>query len=287
MQIVTLTSDMGHKDHYTAVLKSYLLKNAAQIQIIDISHEVSPFNISQAAFLLKSCIDEFPYESIHIIAVQAEPKIDINYPSENDEWPVVMRYKNQFFVAIDNGVLSLLIGNDEPQSIHRMTEVMATGNSMRFPAKNILCKIATQMLNGEALDDLGEVHEKIKKAINLSPATEQFLIRGSVMHIDIYGNLITNITEDLFKKVGKGEPFTIFFRKKEYHIDKIHGSYGEVPAGERVAIFNSSSLLEIAINKGVHGNGGGANSLFGMKLKDIVRIEFTPQGSRENLNDLF
>lgn len=278
---------MGHKDHYTAVLKAFLLKNAPHTHIIDISHEVAPFNIAQAAFLLRNCVDEFPTDTVHIIAVQAEPKIDINLPSSNDEWPIVMRYRNQYFLAIDNGVLSLIIGDEEPELIYRMTEVMAGPGVMRFPAKNILAKVAVQILEGKSLDKLGEPINKIKKAINLSPATEEYLIRGSVMYIDTYGNLITNISEDLFKTVGKGEPFTIFFRNKEYHVDKIHGSYGEVPAGERVAIFNSSNLLEIAINKGVHGNGGGANSLFGMKLKDIVRIEFTPQGSKKNLNELF
>jgi S-adenosylmethionine hydrolase len=137
------------------------------------------------------------------------------------------------------------------------------------------------------LKDLGEPVDSCKTASDLIPVVEPNLIRGHVLHVDIYGNLITNITEDLFRRIGGHEPFTIYFRSKDYFIDKIHDSYNEVPHGERVAIFNSNNLLEIAINMGVHKNGGGANTLFGLKERDIIRIEFTPQGSKDTIDSLF
>ena len=85
----------------------------------------------------------------------------------------------------------------------------------------------------------------------------------------------------MFKEVGKGRPFTLYFRRANYDIHKIHNTYHDVPEGERVAIFSVSGYLEIAINKGVEGSGGGANKLFGLKLNDTVRIEFEERDSSE------
>ena len=86
--------------------------------------------------------------------------------------------------------------------------------------------------------------------------------------------MITNIKKELFQEIGKDKEFKIFLTRSGYSINKIHKSYGEVPEGERVALFSSSGFLEIAINKGVIGSGGGANQLFGLKLNDTITIEF-------------
>ena len=95
-----------------------------------------------------------------------------------------------------------------------------------------------------------------------------------VCYIDKYGNLMTNITKQIFKEVGKNRPFKIYLTKSEYNIQKIHHRYNEVPEGERIALFGSSGFLEIAINKGVKGSGGGASQLFGISINDIISIEF-------------
>jgi S-adenosylmethionine hydrolase len=287
MSIITLTSDMGHRDYYVGALKGSIHKQLPDAKIVDISHEVNPFNKFEAAFFLRNCIGDFPDETIHLIAVDDTPKVNINMPSRHDEWPAVMRYKNQYFVALDNGVLSLILGEDEPQSMHRITEALTMPKVLQFPAKNILAKIAIRVAQGELLDNIGEAIESPKQMSSWQPVIEENLIRGTVIYIDVYGNLITNISEDLFKNIGKGEPFTMYFKNRTYFIDKISGTYNEVQQGDRVAVFNSAGLLEIAINQGVPGNGGGANELFGMRLNDVVRIEFTPAGSKMNLQELF
>ena len=91
---------------------------------------------------------------------------------------------------------------------------------------------------------------------------------------DKYGNLITNITKKIFNEVGKEKSFKIYLTRSEYSIEKIHDNYNEVIEGERIAIFGSSGFLEIAINKGVKGSGGGASQLFGISINDIITIEF-------------
>lgn len=287
MQLITLTSDMGHQDYYVGAIKGFIYKRIPDAKIVDISHSIRTFNIVGAAFCVSNVIADFPDDTIHVIGVNSDPNIDINFPSSNDEWPIVMRYRNQFFIGIDNGIFSLILQGSEPEFIYRMTEAVAIPDAVKFPAKNLLAKIACQMLEGISLEVLGEKVDTVKQVSDLAPVVETNLIRGHVLHVDIYGNLITNITEQLFQTVGKGEPFVIYFRSKDYFIDKIHGSYNEVAQGERVAIFNSNGLLEIAINMGVPKNGGGASSLFGLKERDIIRIEFTPPGSKDSIDALF
>lgn len=287
MSIITLTSDMGHKDYYVGALKGSIYKQLPDAHLVDISHEVQPFNKFEAAFFVKNALLEFPDNTIHLIAVDDTPKININLPTKNDEWPTVVRYKNQYLIGVDNGIFGLILGEDHAQSIHRISEALTTPNIFQFPAKNILAKIAVRIAQGEALDSIGDPVDSIKLMNIGLPVIEEHLIRGTVIYIDVYGNLITNITEELFKSVGKGEPFTMYFKNRSYFIDKISGSYNDVPQGERVGVFNSSGLLEIAINQGVPGNGGGANELLGMRINEVVRIEFEPAGSKASLEELF
>ena len=121
----------------------------------------------------------------------------------------------------------------------------------------------------------------------MNPVIEKNLIRGNVLHIDHYGNVITNIDKSTFYRIGENIPFTIFFRKKEYHIDIISKTYNDVSPGERLAFFNNNDLLEIAINKGANSRNGGASNLFGLDINDIVRIEFSPKDSKSTLDELF
>ena len=107
------------------------------------------------------------------------------------------------------------------------------------------------------------------------------------MHIDHYGNVIVNISEKLFNEIRKEHPFIIYFRNKNYFIDKISESYNEVPNGEKLAHFNENGWLEIALNKGTLENGGGAASLLGIKNNEIIRVEIHPKGSKNRIDDLF
>lgn len=107
------------------------------------------------------------------------------------------------------------------------------------------------------------------------------------MHIDEYGNIITNIDKQLFERTGNDSPFIIYFKKKDYYVDTISGAYNEVPQGEKLALFNENDLLEIAINRGANKSTGGAEQLFGLHLGDMIRVEFTPKGSRETIDSFF
>lgn len=286
MSIITLTSDMGLQDHYVGALKGFILKQCPNAVLIDISHHVQPFNILQASFFVQNCINDFPEGTIHLIAVNSEPVINFGRP-EDGKFPSIMKYKGQYFVSTDNGIFSLLLKDAIPEKIYRIDGAVSSPDALRYPAKNILAKAAAQLANGISLDEIGEEVEHYNKAFAVNAVIEENLIKGTIIQIDHYGNAITNITEELFRRIGNDEPFTIFFRRKEYFIDEISLTYSDVPEGEKLALFNSAGHLEIAINKGVSGNGGGANSLFGLHVNDIIRIEFAPRGSKSTIESLF
>ncbi len=286
MNSITLTTDLGVKDHYVAAIKGSILSQLPEAVIIDITHHVRPFNIAQASFFLKNVIADFPPNTIHIIAVDAEPYIDFRNP-ENNALPTIMKFKGQYFIGTDNGIFSLLLEDEQPEELWELDDVMSRPEGMPFPTKRFFVPAACALASGKSPDEIASPKNGFVRKIVTRPIVTDYTLKGSVIHIDHYGNLITNIKKSDFERFGAGTPFVIYFRQREYYIDKISFGYNEVPAGEKLALFNDAGLLEIAINKGTPENGGGANSLFGMRNGDVIRIEFSPRGSAERLDSLF
>lgn len=278
MRIITLTTDMGLEDYYVAALKGRILRIVPDIQIVDISHVVSPFKTVQAAHLLKNCMDEFPENTVHVVGVDTEPLINFTYIEESI-FPVIVKFKGQYFIGSDNGFFSLLLENNEAEEIWRLDDVLSQPDLMNFPTKNILVPAACKILLGVPIEDFASRVDAVRKAFAPLPTIGENSIRGAVSHIDHYGNIITNISKGDFNRFSKNASFIIYFRRKEYYIDKISAGYNEVSRGEKVAIFNDSGYLEIAINKGTPDNGGGASSLLGLRVSDIILIEFNLQNT--------
>ncbi|WP_051568670.1 SAM hydrolase/SAM-dependent halogenase family protein [Crocinitomix catalasitica] len=285
MQIITLTTDLGLSDHYVAALKGQLYGSLNNVQVVDISHDVQAFNIAQTAFFLNNVFDDFPKGTIHFLGVDALPKINIGNPSLN-LYPLVMKLRGQYIVGCDNGVFSLINDYQDAEMLIRIDDFSAK-LALRHPTKYIYLPTIQKIAEGVDLNEIGEVTTDLKKVFTTQPILTVDLIKGAVIHIDKYGNVITNITEKLFNEVGKGNPFTIYFKNARYFIETISTNYHDVPTAEKLALFNENGFLEIAINKGVSGNGGGAGPLLGLNVNDIVRMEFHPKGSKDNIESLF
>lgn len=286
MQIITLTSDMGLTDHYVASLKGTILSRTSAIQIVDISHDVQPFDVSQEAYYLNNCFRDFPLGTIHVCCVDSEPIINFG-SSQDSAVPAIMLFEGHYFVSNDNGFFGLLLNNAKPEQFWKIDDVLSNPSLYRFPTKNILIPAACKIANGEDVSSFASEAEEFKRAFNITAVIGDNLIKGNVIHIDHYGNVITNVTRELFDRFGENIPFTIYFRRKEYYIDEISPTYNAVVPGEKVAIFNSNGFLEIALNRGAKTTNGGASTLFGLTINDIVRIEFSPRGSKETLDSLF
>lgn len=256
MAIVTLTTDLGLKDYYVAVLKGKILTAAPSANLVDISHEIQPFNIQEAAFILKNSYTYFPPKTIHLLSVYAENKSSFKC--------IALEYKKQFFVGVDNGLFSLLF-EDHPEKI---IELSRNGHpSSVFVARDILSDAASRLANQQSIDSIGKQLSDIERKTYLRPPDNAFVLKGNIVYVDRFGNVIVNISKERFENIRLGRNFVINYRRnEEFH--EFKETYSDVPEGERLCLFNSAGYLEIAIN---HGN---ASQLLGLHVDDVIQIEF-------------
>jgi S-adenosyl-L-methionine hydrolase (adenosine-forming) len=257
MGIITLTTDLGDKDIYQAALKGSILKLSPAVNLVDITHAVAAFNIQQAAFILKNSFYYFPEDTVHLIG------IDTVYSDENRF--LAIRYRNHYFVGADNGIFSLIF-EDTPEDMVEIN-LMQDLKFLHFPLADILTKAACHLAEGGALSEIGLPVHHIDKRMTLQPAVERNQIRGMVIYIDSFQNVITNITKEFFNRVQQGRRFILYFKRNET-ITRLSWHYNEVPEGEKLCLFGISDHLEIAINK------GNASGLLGLNLGDSVIIDF-------------
>jgi S-adenosylmethionine hydrolase len=257
MAIITLTTDLGDKDIYQAALKGSILKLLPNVNIVDITHSISVFNIPQAAFIIKNSYHYFPEETVHLIGIDTVYNEETRY--------IAISYQNHYFVGADNGIFSLIFDRipDEIVEINIMQDL----KFLHFPLADIFVKAACHLAKKGKLTDIGIPIIRLEKKMTLQPVVDQNVVKGSVIYIDSFQNVITNITKDLFTEVQNGRQFVLYFKRNE-SINKLSWHYNEVPEGEKLCLFGISDHLEIAINK------GNASGLLGLNVGDIVRIEF-------------
>jgi S-adenosylmethionine hydrolase len=287
MQILTLTSDTGLQDYYVASLKGAILKMMPEVQIVDISHSIKPFDVASAAFQLQCCFRDFPEGTIHLIGVDSEPLIQPPEYSDASSFvssfPTVMKFNNQYFISNDNGFFGAFLDDKAPQELWRYTVDLNNVLELKYPMKNCFVPLAKRIIDNDSMSKYTEAVNKYKKALIPKAVIEEYIVRGIIIHIDSFGNLITNISKADFERLPSNAPYSIKFANEKYYIDHISETYNTVQQGERVALFNENNLLEIAINRGARQSTGGADILFGMKLGDRLRIESSPAGSRKTL----
>ncbi|MEJ2595628.1 MAG: SAM-dependent chlorinase/fluorinase [bacterium] len=255
MAIITLISDWGLKDYYVAAVKGKIHKLLPEARVIDITHEIPAFDEEQAAYVLKNAYQSFPDGTIHIIGVNTEESS--NHPH------IVTQYENQFFIGTDNGIFSLIFEKEPEQVI--VLDIPNESDHFTFSGRDRFVSAAVHLAKGGKISELGEEKGNIESKMLFNPVVNEKSIRGQVVYIDRYENLITNISRTLFREKVKNNKFTISLRSGQ--ANKIYDAYDDVPPGEIVALFSSDSMLEIAINK------GHAASLLGIQRKFPVIIE--------------
>lgn len=274
MSIITLTTDFGLKDHFVGSLKGKILIQNPDIQIIDISHDIDLFNIAEASYIINASYDSFPKGTVHLIGVDSERNQDTKH--------IVLQWNDHYFVCADNGILSILTQKITAQKIIELP--IKPNESLKTTPMEIFVQAACHLANGGSMEDLGTTITSIKVVNELQPviASEGNQIKGYVVYIDHFGNCVTNISQELISKIGQNRNFEIKFGTKT--IKKIHQDYSDFNIrdsyalkdyeGEKLALFNEAGFLEIAIYKSNPNTVGSANSLLGLKYRDVVRIEF-------------
>ncbi len=274
MALITLTTDFGRKDHFVSAVKGAIYSLLPETSIVDISHEISPFNITETAYILKNAYKSFPKGTIHIVGVDSEMTLENKH--------IALLLNDQYFICPDNGIMCLIASEIHPAKIVEINihDRVETSFSVLDVFVNVACHIA----RGGTLEVIGKPLSEITKMVELQPQviSETKLI-GSVIYIDNYGNVITNITQELFNKIGKGRKFTISAGR--YTFKKVLNKYSDIvnfelpvsernSAGSKLALFNSGNYLEIAIYKSNLQTVGGASSLLGLGYRSTISIEF-------------
>ena len=262
--IITLTTDWGTADNYLAIFKAHLLREDDSLQTIDITHQVPPNHIREAAFLLKTAYHYFPKNSVHIADVNwMHPQNERDYKialqkEENTAFPfldyLAFRYKEHYFLCENNGIISFLC--DDRFEIDELVKLPVDeryADFMAFKAIPYYVRAAANLAKGVPLSELGEKYDvhRIETIPNMPPIVsqneEEDIISFNALHVDNYGNIITNLKKEQFNTIANGRTRFDFHhtsmgtKKKQ----KITTSYNEITKSPIQFLFGHSGHLEI------------------------------------------
>jgi len=226
--IITLTTDYGLRDQYVSALKAMILSINRDVRLVDVSHTIDPQDVMAAAWISKNSAFLYPSGTIHLVIV--DPGVG------TARKPIALRIRDQIFVGPDNGLFSLLSDGEECE-IFELSNPEYWGNqrSNTFHGRDIFAPVAAHLSRGVLLEDLGPVHDNEG-------------IQGWVMHIDHFGNLITNVTAEMISHLKDGSPLKIYIGNTI--LQKIVHTFSDVDPGEPAAIIGSSGHLEVVVNSG-------------------------------------
>lgn len=274
MSIITLTTDYGLKDHFVGSLKGKILSEYSEVQIIDISHDIDPFNTAEASYVIGASYFSFPKGTVHLIGV------DIERNKENQH--IAMQWNDHYFICADNGILSMLTQKIVPQKIVEIN--IHDRFPIEFSDLDIFIQVACHLAKGGLLNVIGKEVTGIKQITELQPvvAADGGSIKGYVIYIDHFGNVVTNISKKQFLEIARGRPYEIVMKPKS--IKTILPNYSAIATsekypiktyeGEKLALFNEAGFLEIAIFRSNPSKVGSANSLLGLNYRDVITVQF-------------
>ncbi|RMZ58336.1 hypothetical protein D1632_11960 [Chryseobacterium nematophagum] len=275
MSIITLTSDFGNLDYRVAAMKGKILSLNQKVNIIDITHDIQAFNLIQASYIIRNAYKHFPKGCIHVVAVDSF----YNKSRKN----ILYKADGSYFIAADNGILSLIFPDIKPDAIYEITLNNRFDDIVNFTSTDLFIPAAVHLANGGLPEVIGRKINSAKQLMFPKPVFNESekIIIGEVTYIDNFGNIISNIGKDFFENISKGyDSFIIKFRNLSlsrvfsHHTDLVSDWERETEFhGQSAAIFNDSQLLELTIYKGSKKNG--AKTLFGLNVGEKIYIELS------------
>lgn len=254
--LITLTTDFGLKDSYVGTMKGVILGINPQATIVDLCHEIEPQNVRQAAFVLYTAYRYFPRGTIHVVVV--DPGVG------SERRAIALRTPMATFVAPDNGVLSYVVADEEVERVVSLTnpQYWLAEVSSTFHGRDIFAPLAAHLSLGVPLEELGEaLAEIVTFSVPQPEIGEDGTLRGHIIHVDRFGNLITDVKQ----QAARLSQETII-EVRGHRIVGLRRTYAEAAKGEILALIGSSGHLEIAMR------GGSAMRTLGMKVGDEVKI---------------
>lgn len=239
--VITLTTDFGLQDYYVSAMKAAILGIAPEVRLVDISHEIPSQDIMAGSWILNNSAMLFPPGTVHTVVV--DPGVG------TDRKPIALKIEDQFFVGPDNGIFSLLTAEKDFKAVRLSNEKYWRSNpSNTFHGRDIFAPVAAHLSQGVELAELGESLDDLVTYRWSVPIADKDGLEGMVIHIDKFGNLITNLPDTLIEDVIKDKSVKIYVGNTI--LDEIITTFGSVTEGEPAAYIGSSGMLEIGINKG-------------------------------------
>ncbi|MDD5194455.1 MAG: SAM-dependent chlorinase/fluorinase [Candidatus Omnitrophica bacterium] len=259
MSLIALLTDFGLQDNYAGVLKAVIANINPEAGFVDISHAVRKHDIVQAAFLLKYSFNYFPKNTIFLCIV--DPGVGSNRKG------IVIETKNYFFVCPNNGIASLAAKDDGIKKITLLenNEYFLKNISNTFHARDIFAPVAAHISQGVVTRDFGKNISHIEEISLPRPCIHPNYIEGQIIYSDAFGNLITNISLEEFKRFCGTKKFSAYLKRKK--INKLHTSYAQAKDNEPFLIEGSFSLLEVALKN------ASAKDFFGAGEYEPLRIK--------------
>ncbi len=270
MQIVTLTTDWGTKDFFAGMVKGRLYSGISNVQVVDITHDIEPYNLISTAFIVKNACLNYPKGTIHIIdvnSVESEGKDSRTGEVLTDNRFVIVEYNEQYYVCTDNKMPHAVFG----EKYTSITEINVywDSNFYTFAAYDLFCKVVIMIANGTPLEKIGYKRENLNPSVALSCICHPDSVIAYIMYIDSYGNGYLNITYEKFMEVSKNRNFTLIVQNEETSGKDVMCSYDDVPKnGALLLTVSATGYLQIAMKL------ASAEQLLNLKVRDKVMITF-------------
>ncbi len=242
MPVITLLTDFGYRDAYVGIMKGVILGICPDARIVDLSHGIAPQRIDEGAFVLRTAWSWFPDGTVHVAIV--DPGVG------GERRALIVETACCRFVGPDNGLFAHVFARE---TVHRVVSVteprfVLPCISNTFHGRDVFAPVAAHLAQGMPVTDFGPVIDDYDTGSITEPVVSENRITGHVLHIDRYGNIITDIAESLFLETTRGKRFRITL--SGLTLDRVHASYDEAADGGALAILDSAGLLEIAVNGG-------------------------------------
>jgi len=241
--IITLTTDYGTEDHLVGTLKGVILKINPDVTIVDITHHVTPFDLLDGALAIGEAYSYFPPKTIHVVVV--DPGVG------TERRPILVSGQNQYFIAPDNGVLSLVYEREEKFVVRHANakHYYLQPVSKTFHGRDVFAPVAAWLSKGWQTASMGEEIQDYKRFALPRPKAADGTVKGVVLRVDAFGNLVTNFrSEDLPESARNGKALNL--QVGNHAVTKLVETFAQGEAAESVAYFGSSGYLEIGVNKG-------------------------------------
>jgi S-adenosyl-L-methionine hydrolase (adenosine-forming) len=248
--LLTLTTDFGLEDAYVGAMKGVVATHAPEVRVVDITHAVAAQDVMEAAWVLRQAVPYFPEGTVHLAVV--DPGVGTG------RRPIACRIAGHIFVGPDNGLFSLLLGPDVlgpevPESVvalDRPSLWRTASPSRTFHGRDVFAPLAARLANGARLEDIGTPvpPDSLMRLQWVRPRADEQGVQGWVMHIDHFGNAVTNIPASLVDDHRAGREVRCYAGSTI--LDGIRETYASVASGEPLVLVGSTGHLEVSVNSG-------------------------------------